>query len=118
MKNNLLQKVLVFIILGMSLFFSSCSDDDKKDWSEVVNLYVSSETGEYTPWGSDTKSEGMKIRERESVNWQVVHFEAIEGFTYEKGHNYYLKTEKIHLANPPQDDSSIRYKLIEILSKE
>lgn len=113
-------KLLSIIALGL-LFISCSNDNDKKDWSEVVNLYVSSETGEYTPWWWEdfyVKLEGMKIRENESEDWQVVHFETIEGFTFEKGYRYYLKTEKIHLANPPQDGSNIRYKLIEVLSKE
>jgi len=120
MKSNLLFRCFIFSTLSLSLCFSSCLSDeeDKPVWSEVVNLYISAETGEYTPWDSDKEFEGMKIRENESEDWQVVHFESVEGFTYEKGYKYYLKTEKIHLGKPLQDASDIKYKLIDILSKE
>lgn len=95
-----------------------CHDDKPKDWSEIITLYVSAETGDYKPWGADEVLEGMKIRERQTESWNVVHFKAIEGFSYEKGYAYTLKVEKTHLGNPPADDSDTRYKLIEILSKE
>lgn len=107
------------MILCTLVSLYGCLDDDtKQDWSEIVNLYVSSETGEYRPFGSENTLEGMKIKEKENESWAVIHFQSITGFTYEKGYNYLLKVEKIHLGNPPADGSDIDYKLIEILSKE
>lgn len=104
----------------MIMLLTSClnNDDKPKDWSETVTVYVSAETGEYTPWGSEKTFEGMKIRETDTVDWDVVHFKTIDGFSYEKGHTYTLKVKKTHLENPPADGSNIKYQLIKILSKE
>ncbi|WP_343020633.1 DUF4377 domain-containing protein, partial [Bacteroides uniformis] len=44
-------------------------------------------------------------------------FSGIDGFVYKKGIEYTLKVEKTTLANPPADDSNVRYKLIEILTE-
>ncbi len=108
----------IIYILCMITLCIGCQEDKPKDWSEIVILYVSAETGTYNPWGIDEVLEGMKIRESQTDTWNVVHFKTIEGFSYEKGYSYSLKVEKTHLVNPPADGSNIRYKLIEILSKE
>lgn len=43
-------------------------------------------------------------------------FGTIEGFTYERGHEYYLSVRKTILANPPADSPNCTYSLIKILS--
>jgi hypothetical protein len=98
---------------------SSCFNDDNnpKDWTETVNLYVSSEPASVKPL-EGIEVEGMKIKEKEGAAWTVVGLSTISEFTYEKGYNYLLETEKTHLANPPADGSNISYKLVKIISKE
>lgn len=50
--------------------------------------------------------------------WELFYYEnGIQGFEYEAGYVYDLKVEVIHIPNPPQDGSSLEYKLIEVLSK-
>ena len=46
--------------------------------------------------------------------------QAIQNFlsVYKKGTEYTLKVEKTTLANPPADDSNVRYKLIEIIAEQ
>lgn len=86
-----------------------------------MNLYVSSETGDYRPFGHSDKLpplEGMKIKENINSEWTVIDINGIEGFVYGKGFEYYLKVEKTHIANPPMDASDIKYKLIEVISKK
>ncbi|WP_207420745.1 DUF4377 domain-containing protein [Desertivirga brevis] len=41
----------------------------------------------------------------------------IEGFQYEEGYIYRLQVHKEQVKNPPADGSSIRYILVNILSK-
>lgn len=43
---------------------------------------------------------------------------SIEEFKFEKGFSYVLKIKIIHLADPSQDGSNIKYKLIAELSKD
>ena len=45
-------------------------------------------------------------------------YSTIEGFNYEPGLEYNVKVEKTAIENPPVDGSSIRYKLIKVISKE
>jgi hypothetical protein len=91
--------------------------DKTKDWKEEVTLVVSSEVG--TVYDMDGEpSEGIKYREEGKSEWNPAYFWEIEGFNYVKGFEYWLKVEKTHLANPPQDASSIRYKLLEVISEE
>lgn len=49
--------------------------------------------------------------------WQN-QFENIEGFEYQPGFVYNLQVEKFRLKNPPQDASSIHYKLLKVVKKE
>lgn len=110
----------IALLLLLISVFTGCNNAEPKDWSEVVTLYVSSETGEYRPFGSPPgfgALEGLRIKEEKENYWYVVHLNSIEGFSYERGYEYSLKVEKTHLANPPADGSDIRYKLIEIASK-
>lgn len=105
----------------MALFVSCLNDDEPKDWTEVANLYVSSETAAYKPWESNPDAEpgvGIQIRSSTADAWSTVAMNTIEGFNYEEGFEYHLKVEKTHLANPPADALGVRYKLIEILSKK
>ena len=123
-KKMLLTTFLQIALIVTIALCSSCLDfldnREPKDWSESVKVYVASETGVYFSswWGLDNPAEGMKIKEEKMDYWYTVHFETIEDFTYERGYEYILKVKKTHLANPPADGSSVRYRLIEILSKE
>lgn len=47
-----------------------------------------------------------------------IHFEGSDNFNYERGYEYLLKVKKIWMQNPPMDASSIKYVLLELLSKE
>ena len=52
-------------------------------------------------------------------NWENFYFvDGIEGFNYEPGFVYGLKVKKTEIKNPPAGGSSIRYELVEIVSKE
>ena len=45
-------------------------------------------------------------------------YDSIEGFNFEEGYVYELLVETFEVENPPADGSSIRYELVEIVSKE
>ncbi len=109
--------VLVLIVFCASLTLISC-EDDSKNWSEIVFFIVSSEKGEYYPFGSSNACEGLKIKKEGESSWTIIPLTGIEGFNYEEGFNYCLKVEIIHLVNPPKDESNVKYKLVEIISKK
>ena len=116
MKTMKLWRIMFMTLADFSL--ASCSsDDDNEDKVEQVTVYVSAETGTYTPLFSDEPVEGMQIQEKGGTRWSCVHFATITGFTYEKGNEYELLVKKTTLANPPQDSGSTRYELIRIVSQ-
>lgn len=111
----------LFGILMLFLFtftFISCDKDGLADKVETIKLYVSAETETYTPWVSDTPVECMLVKEEGNSSYSKLPFNGIEGFVYKKGFEYTLKVEKTTLANPPADDSDVRYKLIEIITEQ
>ena len=58
----------------------------------------------------------MQVKENASESWSSF-YSNIEGFTYEPGYEYVLKVKTEKIANPPADGSSIKYTLIEQVSK-
>lgn len=58
----------------------------------------------------------LQVKENTSAEWNNF-YSNIEGFTYEPGYEYVLKIKTEKIANPPADGSSIKYKLVQQLSK-
>ena len=101
--------------------FTSCGNDyDNEDKVEQITVYVSAETGTFYDLFDSKREhpiEGMQIQEKGETRWRCVDFQTIKGFTYEKGNEYELLVKKTTLANPPQDDTNVRYELIHIVSQ-
>ncbi len=98
---------------------TACSDDDPKDSVKEIRMLVSAETGIMYDLFDDKAEypiECMRVKtEGESPEWQPLSFNSIEGFTYERGHQYYLSVKRTILANPPADGSDRKYELIRVL---
>lgn len=58
----------------------------------------------------------LQIKAEGETNWNFL-YDQIEGFDYEKGFFYKLKVEVTKIDNPTADQSSIHYRLIEVLDK-
>lgn len=103
------------IIAGLT----SCSDDEPKDSVKEIRMQVSAETGVMYAWPDDKMEhpiECMLVKmDGESQEWQHLGFGQIEGFTYERGHEYYLAVKRTILANPPADASDRTYVLVSVL---
>jgi len=59
----------------------------------------------------------LRSRSSSATDWSLF-YETIEGFNYEWGNVYRLKVNVSSVDNPPQDSSSKKYTLVEVLSKE
>lgn len=99
-----------------ALCLTGCDKDELTDKIETIKIYVSSKTGTYTPWGSETPVECMLLKEEGEKEYSHLAFGGIEGFDYVHGHEYELEVRKTTLANPPADASNITYVLIKIIS--
>ncbi|HJA85248.1 MAG TPA: DUF4377 domain-containing protein [Candidatus Bacteroides avicola] len=82
-------------------------------------MQVSAETGVMYAGDDDKKEnpiECMLVMSEDNPGvWEPLGFGKIEGFTYERGHEYYLSVRRTILANPPADASDRTYSLIRIL---
>ena len=111
-------RITSFLFITVFLL-SACSDDEPQDSVKEIRMLVSAETGVMYAWGDDKKEnpiECMLVKtEGDSEEWQPLGFNSIEGFTYIKGHEYYLSVKRTILANPPADGSDRTYSLIRIL---
>ena len=116
-----MKKIIIPFVLLSCLIMTACGkDDEPKDKVKEIRMEVSSETGITYIWGDDKKEhpiECMLVRMPDDpFTLQPMMFGEIEGFTYERGHEYYLSVKQTTLANPPADASCYTYSLIRILS--
>jgi len=69
----------------------------------------------------DCEGEGpmkcLRVRDTEAGEWRLL-YQSIEGFTHEAGHAYELRVSEKGRKDPPADGSSVRYVLVEIVSKK
>jgi len=68
----------------------------------------------------DCQGEGprrcLQVRESESEPWRNL-YAAIAGFEYEESNAYELRVEVVPVPHPPADAASLRYRLLEVVSK-
>ena len=65
---------------------------------------------------SEVPQKCLQMRESESEPYRNL-YSSIEGFDYEPSYVYELRVEATPVANPPADASSVRYRLLEVVSK-
>ena len=118
MKTKVFLRMLFMVFLSV-VGLTACSDDEPKDSVEEIRMQVSAETGVMYAGDDDKKEnpiECMLVMSEDNPGvWEPLGFGKIEGFTYERGHEYYLSVRRTILANPPADASDRTYSLIRIL---
>lgn len=113
---------LIISLLVFSFNNISCLDNEDKDKHEIIQITVASETVEALKKtfqeNEPQLTECIQVKINDNDKWENWSPLSINGFTYEDGYEYKLKIKKTTLSNPPADDSSIVYNLIEVMSKE
>ena len=112
-----MNKFFIPLLLICICLVSGCIDDDNpKDVTEEICISVSSETGVMYPPFYEEGVECMLVMSEDNPGvWEHLGFGEIEGFTYERGHEYYLRVIRTILANPPMDASNRIYSLKDII---
>ncbi len=114
------KKLTIFMFIACLIMTACSNNDEPKDKVQEINIEISAETGVTYHWGDDKKEypiECMLVKLPDDPDrWQPMMFGEIEGFIYERGHEYYLSVRRTTLANPPADASCYIYSLIKILS--
>lgn len=117
-RNFFTMLLMAFLVVGG---LTACSDDDApKDSVKEIRMQVSSETGVMYDLFDDKMEHPIECMLVESEDFPgetlQLAFNEIEGFTYEREHEYYLSVKRTILANPPADASDRTYSLIKILA--
>lgn len=119
MKKKDFFKLLLAAFLAVAGLTACNNDDEPKDSVKEIKMQVSAETGVmYDPFDDNLEQpiECMLVMSEDNPGeWQNLGFDEIEGFTYERGHEYYLSVKRTILANPPADASDRKYSLVNIL---
>ncbi len=111
-----MNKLIIPFLFITCLFMASCHhDDEPADRTKVIRMSISSETGFMFGMTGEPEECMLVMSEDNPGVWETLAFGAIEGFTYEREHEYYLDVKRTILANPPQDGSDRKYSLVRIL---
>ncbi len=110
-----MKNLIVPFLAVISLLMTACENDEPLDKVQVIRMSVSNETGIAYGFMGEPYECMLVMTEDNPGVWKSLDFEAIDGFTYEKGHEYYLEVKRTILANPPQDASNRKYSLVRIL---
>jgi hypothetical protein len=59
----------------------------------------------------------LRVRVAPDTSW-LFFYQEIEGFTFEDGYRWRLEVERRQIPNPPEDGSSLSYKLVRVLTRD
>lgn len=115
-----MNKLIIPFLFFACLFIASCShDEEPKDKTELITMWVSAVTDTKYQWGDDNEKhpiECMQVKYSLDGKWETMTFGTIEGFEYVKGVEYELSVRRTTLFNPPADGSLYNYRLEGIIS--
>lgn len=82
-------------------------------WPIVSSLQIASTTRDCN---GPFPRKCLQVKEDNAANWQLF-YNSIDGFTYKEGYEYVVVVRREPVPNPPADGSSIRYILVDEVSK-
>lgn len=112
-------KKIFTLIFGLvaAMCFTACSDDLPNDNTELITMWVSSETTTvYDEW-LDADMECMLVKFSPAAEWEPMNLGRIQGFIYEKGVEYELSVYRTTPANGPSAGQTFTYRLDKIISQ-
>lgn len=88
--------------------------EHEEEINAVKVLYIASKLDDCV--GAASKK-CMMVKEEEDAPWELM-YQDIEGFNYEEGYEYKIEVRREEVSNPAADAPSIRYVLLNQISKE
>lgn len=115
-----MERIIIPFLFLIILKLTGCSGDGpKEDSVKEIRMQVLAETGIMYDLFDDKMEYPIEcmLVQSEDFPGETLHlaFNEIEGFTYERGHEYYISVKRTILSNPPADGSDRKYSLISIL---
>ncbi|WP_439130145.1 DUF4377 domain-containing protein [Polaribacter sp.] len=104
-----MKKYLLFLCVTLCL--TSC--EDKNSNQAEKTLIVASQKADCV---GVAPQKCFLVKENDAQNWTYF-YDSIINFEYEEGFEYELVVRESEIKNPPQDASSIKTTLVQIISK-
>lgn len=120
MRTKIYLRALLIALVTIFGLTACMNEDEPKDITKEVTMYVSSKTGiMYNLFDSEREFpiECMLVKEQREDEYHPLAFSGIQGFEYEKGYEYDLRVNKTTLANPPADGNIYKYQLVRVIEK-
>ncbi len=112
------RKVLSILLgLAASVCLIACNDDEPKDSSELITMWVSAETTTVHNGWLDTDIECMLVKFSSNSEWEPMPMGKIQGFAYEDGVEYELSVYRTSPVNRPGVGEMYAYRLDKIISQ-
>jgi len=108
-------KTIFWVIAGIvCILLSGCKSVNN---GSEKTIFINSETRPCKQ--GELQTDCLQIKwTKEQTDWEILgQVNVIEGFLFESGYEYELIISEEKVENPPQDASSIRYKLVKQVSK-
>jgi hypothetical protein len=109
----------LFVLLGMgTVAMTGCvaapvATEESVPEMEIVTLFVGAEQVDCV---GVAPQQCLQVRSAPDQDYQLFYSD-IKGFEYEPGYDYELLVQKNPVENPPADASSLKWRLIEVISK-
>ena len=121
-QNKPLWILLLLGILTLAILLSACGGAARAESQVAAPAQQEPETKTFYigPKLEDCPGAGgqkcLMVKENPEADYQYFH-QPIEGFDYEEGYEYEIVVNVEKVENPPADGSSLKYTLVEIVSK-
>lgn len=102
------------VLLGLTACTGASTSAPRSVSGVEKTFFVASERKPCTGVGP---MECLQVREAPDQPWKFF-YSSIEGFTHEPGFAYELRVREEPVPNPPADGSSLRWRLLKIVSKQ
>lgn len=110
---NILKTLLTIFPVAVLFVMMQCKPIPSSVSANEKTFIIASQTVDCT---GVAPMKCLQVKEKETDNWENF-YSNIEGFTYEPGFEYVLKVKTEKIENPPMDGSSIKYTLVQQVSK-
>ena len=105
--------VLIGVLALSAMLFSFGTMVQAQQEPGTKTLYVGPNLEDCTGVGPQ---KCMMVKENPDADYQYF-YQTIDGFDYEEGYEYEIVVKEEKVENPPADGSSIKYTLVEVVSK-
>lgn len=107
----------IFLLVALAFIFGSCNSNKKAGESnknvETEQLTVASAQGDCV---GVAPMKCLLVKKDGQTDWEFF-YNQIEGFNYEPGYEYVVEVRTEKIENPAADQSSLKYTLVNVVSK-